>query len=286
VFASKFAFAPFPDPEIYLPAGAELWVEVESGLPVAPAPPSPAAAPAPEVESWTAKSRGRRGDPVNVALHGSRAQVEQAFAAAGWRGARGKTPLTVWRTFLRVIQNRPYADGPMSAMHLTGRPANLQFQKSLNTYGKRHHIRLWALNQEQSLWAGAAVEDIAVRIDWRRLRFTHGVDPKADRERDRVVADLAWTGAVLGYTLQPRELRGAGKWVTDGGLAVVELGANRPVRIASNPAEHARPRGWGPRWRSFGMEVFRTNPASVGYHLAQSAVWKLRGAREQAAAFR
>ena len=53
---------------------------------------------------------------------------------------------------------------PVSALLMNERPPDLVFQKSLNTFAKRHHVRIWKLAKKyngREVWVGAATHDIA-----------------------------------------------------------------------------------------------------------------------------
>ncbi len=54
----------------------------------------------------------------------------------------------------------------MSTLTIGGRPPDLMFQKSLDTFAKRHHVRVWELHktyQGQEVWVAAATHDIATQ---------------------------------------------------------------------------------------------------------------------------
>ncbi len=85
-----------------------------------------------------------------------------------------------------------------SAPERTSRPTWC-FRKSLNTFAKRHHIRIWKLKKPykgQDVWIGAATHDIATENSRGYTKWTHRIDPHVDRERDWIQSDLAvfWYG--------------------------------------------------------------------------------------------
>ena len=76
---------------------------------------------------------------------------------------------------------------------IDGRHPDLVFQKSLDTFAKRHHIRIWKLASTyngREVWVGAATHDIAVEHTKTMTKWTHRIDPHIDRERDWIESDL------------------------------------------------------------------------------------------------
>lgn len=279
VWGVKFLFARAPDPEITLPRGAELRIEADFDAADSPVPPFLG-----EVEDLPERvvydGRGREADRVNLLLTGSRENVRRAFRAAGWVEAEPRTPLSCFRTFLRVMQRSTHANASMAPLTLGGRHADLNFQKSLNTFSRRHHVRLWQLSGGR--WAGAATEDVRVVFSKQTMRWTHAIDPEIDRERDKIVNDLAYTGCVpmLGY-YAPDSLSVTGL-VTDRRIARVEIDDCAFPR-AMPPLEQPAARF------SLRAEIARNNPASLivtkAHLLKRTAANALAGRRPQTTAY-
>jgi len=121
-----------------------------------------------------------------------------------------------------------YKAAPMNALTLNGMPSDFVYQKSLNTVQKRHHIRLWQDPQRAHLWRGAAAEDIACRFEL--AHWTHSTAPNIDRERTKVVDDLAFTRCLDAAALMKRDSpdllqdpKAKRLIVTDADIAVVRL---------------------------------------------------------------
>jgi hypothetical protein len=167
--------------------------------------------------SWLLYERGRTdtafltttvdgipGDPINVALVGSRPEVMRAFAAAGWSPADPITLTSSLEIGLDVALGRPYADAPVSTLLFEGRRQDLAFEKpSGKSPDTRHHIRLWSAADrrgEPSLWYGAASFDRGVGVSHFTGEITHHIAPDIDAERDLIVADLAAAGHVASTT--------------------------------------------------------------------------------------
>ncbi len=248
VWITKFAFARAPDPEIYFPAGTEFLLRLTADLELPET--APASAPARSLESLFARHleqaarkipqqaeyrSGIPSDLINLVLVGRREQLARAFAAAGWSDTDRKSPLSLFRTYLSIIERRGYSRAPMNTLTLDGLQADISYQKSLNSFSKRHHLRIWRMPGMLNgsgmagldVWVSAATEDTGIRFRTGQAKFTHVIDPHIDNERAKVVNDLLFTGCVdaagmLDRTLPARN-RNPRVPVTDGKLAVVQL---------------------------------------------------------------
>jgi len=262
----KAALINLPEPEIYLPAGAELTLTLTDRLflrfsdqePVKRALHDDAReAEREDLRRLAASMPGRTyttaperpSDLTNLLLIGSRDQVAAAFAAAGWSAP---LPLTFGRRvrWLRAIGLRRGLDSaPMSSLLVNGEPADISLEKGLNDVSKRHHIRLWKQDGDwggQDLWIGAATRD----VDFGYLRpgraFAHRIAADVDRERDKVAYDLAFTGCTnsldwTGRASVPRVTENAtgDAMTTDTRLAVVELNECRAPRLSTETIDTA-----------------------------------------------
>lgn len=176
--------------------------------------------------------KGAPGDPLNLVLIGSQQQVVNAFAQAGWVIPRPKQDQSILKTVQAVIQNQGYNAAPISNLYLFSRPQDLAFEKVLDTFNMRHHLRLWKSTATapdgRAVWVGAAVHDTG--IDIHPGVVSHATDPKLDDERTKVGADMLDTGLVAAETLvtPPHPLSQGltgtgGAWHTDGKLLVIDL---------------------------------------------------------------
>jgi hypothetical protein len=102
----------------------------------------------------------------------------------------------------------------------------------LNTFLKRHHLRLWRTAATapggREIWLGAATHDTG--LDVHPGVVSHEIDPDLDAERAKVGADLRVTGSVAaeGLVTRPDPLSQGltatgGSWKTDGQLLVIDL---------------------------------------------------------------
>lgn len=173
----------------------------------------------------------RREDMTNVIVIGSEDELARAFTAAGWARAETSRRATT-KAFLALVRRHAYKSAPVSLLELEGRPPDVVFEKQNNSMAKRHHLRLWRLAggwAGRPAWLGAATHDVGIAFDRPEHTFTHQVDPAIDREREKIVSDLAFTGDVEATSAVPRSRAprsfesGGASILTDGRIAVVAL---------------------------------------------------------------
>jgi ankyrin repeat protein len=181
----------------------------------------------------TATPKGVPSDPTNLMFIGSQRQVIAAFGEAGWFQADDLSAKSALKVASATVRQTGYGNAPMSTLMIEGRPPELMFQKSLDTFAKRHHLRVWKLNktyQGQDVWVAAATHDIATMSSKGGTKWTHRIDPHVDREREWVETDLLFIGTGIAYVLvdrpaAPKKLNNStgDEIVTDGKMAVVKL---------------------------------------------------------------
>ena len=186
-----------------------------------------------EAPQRVASKDGKPGDPLNLVLvAGSIDEIRQAFKEAGWSEAEKKNSTSIWQTVRAVAGDQGYGAAPVSQLYLYGRSEDLAFEKMLNTFAKRHHIRWWrspaTTAPGREIWVGAATHDIG--MDIRPGVISHAIDPDLDDERTKVGADLVATGRVSATQLVTRpdplsegKTATGGSWKTDGQLLAIEL---------------------------------------------------------------
>ena len=106
------------------------------------------------------------------------------------------------------------------------------YAKTLNTFSKRHHLRIWTTQQTwngQQVWTSSSTHDIGIGFSRKDKTFIHLIDSNIDNERAKVVNDLIYTGCVSGVQLVtrpwlPKDAKnGTGEELTtDGRIAVLE----------------------------------------------------------------
>lgn len=229
--------------EIMFPAGTDLQVQIvrPSMLRQKPAwsgwKPLPADAEltklAQTAPARTATPGNVPSDPTNLMFLGSEKQVIAAFGEAGWFEADSVSAKSALKVAQATLRQAGYGSAPMSTLMIDGRAPDLMFQKSLDTFAKRHHLRLWKLAKTyhgQQVWVGAATHDIATENKKAGTKWTHRIDPHVDREREWVQTDLLFVGTGVAYVNidrpgVPKKLGNAtgDTIVTDGKIAVVQM---------------------------------------------------------------
>ena len=136
-------------------------------------------------------------------------------------------------TFRAIVEGRGYKEGPVSTLLLEGRPPDMVFQKTNDTFAARHHLRIWHRPDSfdgKEVWVCAATHDIGIDYSQRDNTFIHRTDPEIDRERAKVVNDLLFTGKVQALALVERpeapvtgQNATGDEFKTDGRMAVLEF---------------------------------------------------------------
>jgi len=210
----------FSEPEIRLQAGTELLLELREPLPLAPLPPPllglPAPVPAALLERlpYRTQTAERRveSDITNLIFAGEPAAIERAFLAAGWQMPEALSAATRYRTLRAMAENQEYKEAPMSLLLLDGEAPVQSWAKALNTFAKRHHLRVYATKErwlDRPVFTAAATQDVSINFSRGRELFTHLIDEQIDRERSKVVSDLLFTGCIDAVGLEPR------RWVPE-----------------------------------------------------------------------
>ena len=242
----KATFPIFPEPEIYLPAGTDLRLKLTKPIE------APAPLPEPEIDTtayadddfeWqelshalptrTTTTSMADADLVNLVFVGSREQVQTAFHNAGWTSSDTFTKHAFLRNFYAFLNNSGYPQEPMRPFLLNGEPADMQWQKSLNSYARRDHLRMWDWTDPttgKTVWLSASTHDTGAALSIKYRQFVHHISPEIDDERSKVVRDLTAAGCVQSVHLIARpgvpnltQNYNGDPVRTDGSLAVVTL---------------------------------------------------------------
>ncbi len=165
------------------------------------------------VPRFTITGDGLPGDPVNVVLIGTQAQLRAAFATAGWSEADPLGIASSWRMVRAFVLDKPYPTAPFSTLYLYGRGQDVGFQKAIdNSPRRRHHIRFWALSAARAeamvgtasfwlntdrppldtrvCWVGAGTKDTGISLTRLTFQITHATDSDTNTERDYIIAEL------------------------------------------------------------------------------------------------
>lgn len=182
----------------------------------------------------TRLAAGLDGDPVNVALVGSREEVVQSLTAAGWYPADPTTLRTAAGICGATLLRRAYDTAPVSNLYLWGRKQDLAFERPVaGGPWQRHHVRFWRSPDPAAdgrpLWLGAATFDRSVGFSHRTGQVTHHIAAEVDRERDQLLDDLRRCGRLREVTLREGAAPTAGRngggdrYVSDGNRALAVL---------------------------------------------------------------
>ncbi len=179
------------------------------------------------------EGQGVPSDLTNLMFLGTQAQMEAAFAAAGWSSAARLNAASGLEVFQAIAESRGYKEAPMSILLLDGKRPDAVFQKQNNTFEKRHHLRVWrrpADFQGRPVWVCAATHDTGIEFSAEKRTFIHRIDSNIDAERAKVVGDLVFSGHVAALSLVarpavPTDAHNAtgDRLETDGAQAVIEL---------------------------------------------------------------
>lgn len=202
------------------------------------------------VPRFTITGDGLPGDPVNLVLTGTLAQLRAAFILAGWSEADQLGLASSLRMIRAFVSNSPYATAPFSTLYLFGRGQDVGFQKAIdNSPRKRHHIRFWALSlahAEANIgkasfwlntdrppdaacvhWVGAGTKDTGISLTRLTFQITHATDSDTNVERDYIVSELRKSGVIGAINFYKAGQHLAGKhvnrYVTDGEVAAANL---------------------------------------------------------------
>jgi LssY C-terminus len=195
---------------------------------------------------------GHPGDPINIALVGSEAELVRAMTVAGWFPANPITVASSARIAADTVLRRPDDDAPVSNLFLFGRKQDLAFERPIaGGPRQRHHVRFWCwdeLYESRTAWFGAATFDESVGFSHTTGQVTHHIAPDVDAERDRMVGELQQAGVAQsidwndGFHAELEGKNGGGDpWHTDGRLAIVLLrSSGQPTDAAESDTSGGR----------------------------------------------
>ena len=215
------------------------------------------------VPRYTITGDGLPGDPVNLVLTGTFAQVRAAFATAGWTEADRLSLTSSVHMARSFVFKTPYPNAPFSTLYLFGRGQDIGFQKAIDdSPRKRHHVRFWALGlayarttvgtpgfwlntdrppeDERVLWVGAGTKDTGFALTKMTFQMTHATDSDTNAERDHIMDELKKSG-VIGEVTSYRTgdqliTEHVNRYITDGDVALAELVDVGPTSLTGKRA--------------------------------------------------
>ena len=180
----------------------------------------------------TETKNGIPGDPINVALIGTKKELMAIMVAAKWYPADPLTLQSCLEIAEASVLKRPYDEAPVSNLYFWGRKEDLAFEQPVgDNPRKRHHVRFWRSEKVDAdgrpLWAGSAIYDEHVGLSRTTGQVTHVTAPDVDAERDYLFADLEKTGDLAAqyivdnfHKILSGKNGGGDPWHTDGRLFV------------------------------------------------------------------
>jgi hypothetical protein len=200
------------------------------------------------VPRYTTTGDGLPGDPVNLALVGTLAQLRAAFASAGWLVADRLSVASSWRMARAFVFKTPYPTAPFSTLYLFGRGQDIGFQKPIdNSPRRRHHVRFWALplgraqeaagtaalwenyerpsDDERVVWVGAGTCDTGFSLTRLTFQITHATDADTNLERDYIIAELTKHGVIADVASYAagQQVDRVNRYITDGQVTLGNL---------------------------------------------------------------
>ena len=188
----------------------------------------------------TRTSDGHPGDPLNVALVGTAAELASIMRAAEWYPAAALGLKSDLEIAADTVLSRPDDQAPVSSLYLFGRKEDLAFEQPVGDNPRhRHHVRFWRTDSVdpdgRPQWIGSAVYDERVGLSHTTGQITHVTAADVDAERDYLFECLEKTGDLAehyveaGFHKQLEGRNGGGDpWFTDGSLYVGVISNGAP----------------------------------------------------------
>lgn len=183
---------------------------------------------------------GHPGDPLNVALIGTEAQIQSIMGAAKWYPAAALGLRSDIKIAADTVLSRPDDEAPVSSLYLFGRKEDLAFEQPVGDNPRhRHHVRLWKTDtvgaDGQPEWLGSAVYDKGVGLSRATGQITHVTAADVDVERDYLFKCLEQTGMLIDHYIEygfhshlSGRNGGDDPWHTDGNLYVGVINESSP----------------------------------------------------------
>ena len=253
LIAFKATFPIFPEPEIYYPTGTDIRLRTTQDISSPPGmdlvtheSDQDTSADADQIEQlilqlpWRVTTKKNvDADVLNIVLLGSSEQVESAFREAGWNNADPVSRHAWLENLYALLNNSGYAQQPMMTFLLNGKPEDMNWQKSLNSYGRRDHLRIWhgtSSEASETVWVASSTHDTGAALALKYRGFVHHIARNIDDERSTVIRDLNFAGCVRSISFvsrpgMPRDTHNAtGQAMhTDGSVAVIALQDCQPA---------------------------------------------------------
>jgi hypothetical protein len=307
LLAYKVAFPIFPEPEIYFPAGTDIRLRTTNEVsipasvvstereysPVVKAESERLEQLVSELPSRVKTNKDVAADLINIVFLGSEDTVNSAFRVAGWDNADPVSKQAAFKSLYALLNNSGYSRQPMMTFYMGGKPQDMNWQKSLNSYDRRDHLRIWkwgATGSEKSVWISSSTHDTGAVLALKHLGFVHHIAPAIDDERETIIRDLDFAGCVSSVSYVPRPdvplvTRNAtgDAMHTDGSMAVVTLQACSATELPTTSKASGRYRPGNHVFRFFRRQILtfrndmlRANIIYGAYDVGRMTVSALR----------
>ena len=195
----------------------------------------------------TRTSDGLLGDPVNIGLLGSEAQLHAALRSADWTRADNLSLGSGLKIVASTLRRKSYHEAPVSPLLLFGRQQDFAYQQEVEgNPAKRHHVRFWRSPEGWLLpggipvdWLAAGTFDRAVGFSLFTLQVTHKIEENTDIERDFIVQSIETAESktsvevIRDFSTGYHARNGGGdSIITDGDLPIVNL-----RKVLTTPAD-------------------------------------------------
>ena len=307
LIAYKVVFPIFPEPEIYYPAGTDMRLRTTSELSVPLPVMSSERELSPvvkdeserleqlvsELPSRVTTNKDVNADLINIVFLGTEDAVKSAFRTAGWDNADPVSKRAALKSFYALLNHSGYARQPMMTFYMNGKPQDMNWQKSLNSYDQRDHLRIWrwtSPESEEAVWISSSTHDTGAVLAVKQRGFVHHIAPAIDDERATIIRNLDFAGCVnsVSYVSRPDVPTVSHNAVgdamhTDGSVAVVRLQAcsateMRPDSKASGsyrPGNHVF-RFFRRQILTLRNDILRANVIYAAYDVSRMTVSALR----------
>ena len=202
---------------------------------------------------------GLLGDPVNLALDATEAQIHEVMRRAGWTMADPINLTSSVRIAVGSVAGKSYPEAPVSSLYLFERKQDFAYQMEVEgNPAQRHHVRFWKCPDgwllpggERVEWLAAGTYDRAVGFSLFTLQITHKIDEDIDIERDFIVDSVLYASpeaalkVIENFSTGYHSRNGGGDVVrTDGHLPVLQLHDVEPspeqgLSVAPDPVADA-----------------------------------------------
>jgi hypothetical protein len=140
------------------------------------------------------------GDPLNLVVVGSGANIMHSLARAGWSFTHRISLESVTRLVGASLSKQPYPVAPVSDLFLFDRKQDFALQRPRPNISQRNHLRLWLAPfsyRGDDVWVGQISRDIGVKLTSKSSTLTtHIIDPDVDLAREYLLHSLFAGGFV------------------------------------------------------------------------------------------